>query len=92
MSDYNLSDLNAIEYVTSDGVHHVLLPVSQRIATEATTEDIEKDELGITDPNLHRRIDNEAESDYSLGVKTLHSYRTRIGKEHDEDSETCEIP
>lgn len=67
----------------------------------ATEEDIVKDVNGITNPNLHRRVDAaepEKDSDeykprdYSFTVHNLNSYRTTTINHHDEESETCEIP
>jgi len=97
MSAYNINDFaDPIEYVTTDGVHHFLVPVSQMGATlvtqESDPEEYQKDMDGVTDPNLHRRIDTESEDSYSLVIRKLHSYRTRTYTTHDEDSETCEIP
>lgn len=61
----------------------------------------QKDEQGITKPNLHRRIDNESTplspeevkpDTYELSVGGVSSYRTTTHTIHDEDSETSEIP
>lgn len=70
-------------------------------AKPATPEDIAYDELGTTNPNLHRRVDPQeptAESgevaprEYSIGIYGTHSYRTTKISLHDEDSETSEVP
>ena len=68
-----------------------------KLATEA---DLEKDEIGITDPNLHRRIDDESTplhpgevvpDSYTLSVGGVNSYRTTDHHVHDESSDS-EIP
>ena len=65
-------------------------------------EDIQRDQLGFTNPNLHRRVDNEiAPTDpkevrprtYEIGVwDGVNSYRTEEVYYHDEESTTSEIP
>ena len=82
----------AIEFPTT--AHGVAVPASE--------EDIQQDEHGMTNPNLHRRIDPKqpapdsgevAPKSYIIGVYDgLHSYRTEIIHTHDEESTTCEIP
>lgn len=64
-----------------------------------STED-KKDKFGITQPNLHRRVnidnnvlDGEAKArEYDLGVYGTHSYRTTTVYIHDEESTADEIP
>lgn len=77
------------------------LKLAQGPAKPASAEDIEKDEEGITKPNLHRRIDedltvlqpDEVEKDtHSLQVSALNSYRSTTQYYHDEESTTSEIP
>ena len=67
----------------------------------ATTEDIEKDEEGITTPNLHRRHDDDlsviqpqqvAKDKHSIFVGGTSSYRGIEHFYHDEESTTSEIP
>lgn len=100
MSAYVIDELNIpIEYVTTDGVHHIFIPMSQRTAIEITQEsdpeEYQKDVDGITDPNLHRRIFDEDESITDVTTFTIrgkNSYRYIYNNTHDEDSETEEIP
>lgn len=104
MSTYTIDELNEpIEYVTTDGVHHYLIPVSQRNAVEFTQEsdpvEYQKDVNGVTDPNLHRRVfenedpqPEEIEPEIAFMVRDKNSYRTTYYNTHDEDSETEEIP
>ena len=56
---------------------------------------------GYTNPNLHRRIDNEdtpkqegevAPDTYNLTVCGVNSYRTTTHTIHDEDSDSSEVP
>lgn len=71
-------------------------------AIPATGIDLAHDEdLGVTNPNLHRRVelhdpptgsDEVAPRQYSLGIYGTHSYRTTTISYHDEDSETSEVP
>lgn len=68
----------------------------------ASQEDIERDEHGYTNPNLHRRVDPQepaegsgevAPRDYVIGVyDSTNSTRLTIINTHDEESTTCEIP
>lgn len=79
------------------------LPIGQGPAkvVEPNSNEDKKDQFGITNPNLHRRVDpKEPENDsketssreYYLGIHNLNSYRTVKINYHDEESETCEIP
>lgn len=77
------------------------LKLAQGPAKPATPEDIERDEGGITFPNLHRRIDDElapiigeevAHDKNTLSVSAVNSYRTTEHIVHDEASTTSEIP
>lgn len=74
---------------------------AQGAAVPADSEALEKDEIGFTNPNLHRRVDPQppapdsgevAPRDYILSVQGVNSYRTEIIYTHDEESTTCEIP
>jgi len=70
-------------------------------AVICSEEDIQRDDVGFTNPNLHRRVDELEPTDpaevkprtYQLGVwDRLNSYRTECVYYHDEESTTCEIP
>ena len=72
---------------------------SHGVAKPVTDEERAKDNIGFTDPNLHRRIDpshpeeETADRKYTLGIYDgIHSYRTVEKFHHDEESTTCEIP
>lgn len=66
----------------------------------ANSDDIERDKVGFTHPNLHRRVDpkvpdNDVEVEskkYSIGIYSLNSYRTTEKIIHDEESEDKETP
>ena len=72
------------------------------VAVPASEEDLAQDAHGLTNPNLHRRIDpheptegskETAPRNYIIGVYDgLHSYRTETIHYHDEESTTSEIP
>lgn len=75
--------------------------LAQGEAKPATPVDIAHDQGGITYPNLHRRIDNDAtplaegelEPDkYTVSVSSVDSYRTTKHIVHDEESTTSEVP
>ena len=61
-------------------------------------EDQERDDIGFTNPNLHRRIEhnvNEGEvgpRNYNLAIQTIYSYRTTEYATHDEDGVSSDIP
>lgn len=71
-------------------------------AQPANMFDLENDEHGYTNPNLHRRIDPKDPEegseetrprDYIIGIYDgLHSIRRTETFYHDEESTTCEIP
>lgn len=74
---------------------------AQGQAILATAEDIARDEAGITDPNLHRRIDNETTplhegeilpDQYVVSVSGVNSYRTTKHTVHSEEDDLNEIP
>lgn len=62
--------------------------------------DQELDDLGFTNPNLHRRIDPQepttegavAPNSYVIGIYGKNSHRTVTLYLHDEESTTSEIP
>ena len=70
---------------------------AQGYAKPATAEDLARDASGITDPNLHRRIDPELDTEadqtveegttYKLLVQGVASYRSTSCTRYDEDSE-----
>ena len=64
--------------------------IGQGPAKEATSEDLNRDELGFTHPNLHRRIQKDKK--YKLGIYGYDSYRTTEIVVHDEESTTSEVP
>lgn len=68
---------------------------------EDPSEELTKDTIGFTGPNLHRRIDPQqppesspclSPNSYSLGIYGMDSYRTVTEYVHDENSTTSEIP
>lgn len=75
-------------------------PIGQGPAKQATDEDLQRDETGFTNPNLHRRIDPKdpvdsdevAKRNYDLSISNVDSYLTIQVNTHDEDSEDSEIP
>ena len=63
------------------------------VAVPASNEDLQRDELGYTNPNLHRRVDEDSQMISKVGVYDgIHSFRTVDLNLHDEESTTCEIP
>lgn len=65
------------------------------------SDDILRDKLGYTNPNLHRRLEPQppkdgsgevAPRDYQIAKIAMNSYRTVVFHYHDEDSTTSEIP
>lgn len=75
---------------------------AQGVAVPANMSDLQKDQHGFTNPDLHRRVDPQppapdsgevAPREYMIGVYDgLHSYRTVTIVTHDEESTTSEIP
>lgn len=66
---------------------------------EAGSIEEERDEIGYTNPNLHRRIDPQTQTSpilspntYSFTIQNNQSYRLTHIHTHDEDSTTSEIP
>lgn len=57
---------------------------------EATAKDLERDELGFTNPYLHRRLDPKLPDDetevvprsYTASIMSVHSYRTTYIYDH----------
>lgn len=74
--------------------------VDRKEARIAEDDDLAKDAYGLTNPNLHRRIDNEGEivtpeldsRKYNLSIYGLNSYRGIDTVVHDEESTVSEIP
>lgn len=75
--------------------------VGQGPAAIASEEDLKKDKLGYTHPNLHRRVDPQQPAedsgevsprDYRLGIYSVNSYRTTRVNTHDEESSESEVP
>ncbi len=70
--------------------------IGQGPAKEANTDEIQHDEAGFTNPNLHRRIytppDGTENRKYKIGIYGFNSYRTTEINIHDEESTVSEIP
>lgn len=73
--------------------------MGQKPAVLADGDDLAHDELGVTNPNLHRRIEmhNPPEGElksrtYMLGIYGVNSYRTTEVFLHSEDSDDSEVP
>jgi hypothetical protein len=98
------SDLQ-FEYEDSSGDAHNYPVVGQGPATLASPEDLARDALGFTNPNLHRRVEPHdpptaedprnqevAPRGYQLNIQGVHSYRTTTINVHNEDSIYDETP
>lgn len=49
--------------------------------------------VGFTNPNLHKRMNSDTgDVTYKFGIYGTNAYRYTETSEHDEESETCEIP
>ena len=92
-------------YVDNDGVVRTYPRIAEGNATLANENDLERDELGFTNKNLHRRVDPqepvEAENPlnqeieprrYILSIHGFNSYRTTELVVHDEEQTDLEIP
>lgn len=74
--------------------------MTQGPAVFADDEALQKDEQGLTHPNLHRRIktnktvgeDEYLPREYELSVRGVDSYRSTKTFIHDEESTTTETP
>ena len=74
--------------------------VHRKEASKASDAELEKDTLGFTNPNLHRRINNDGKvidpelkpRQYNLSISGYNSYRGVDVTLHDEDSTASEIP
>ena len=73
----------------------------QGSAKPVTSYDMQQDAHGLTNPNLHRRVDAKMPSqdseemeprDYKFTISSKHSYRTTTIHTHDEDSTESEVP
>lgn len=83
-------------YTDTDGRVRPYPAIGQGPAELASPEDIARDELGFTNPNLHRRVDpkltdfNYPEEfkprEYKLAIQKFNSYRTTTINTHDEDA------
>lgn len=73
---------------------------SGKYAKPLTDEEKQRDDVGFTHPNLHRRVDSKdpadypekSPRDYKLSIQGLYSLRTTIKNTHDEESNEEEIP
>lgn len=95
-------------WTNDKGTVHTREIMTQGSAVLASEEDIERDELGFTNPNLHRRIadpteetliqaDDERNQEletrtYQVSIMNVNSYRTTHVNTHDEDSIDNETP
>lgn len=92
-------------YVNAEGDDEKYPVMGQGPAVPADEEALAKDELGFTNPNLHRRVDPQeppvadnplnqeiAPRGYQISIQNLRSYRTTQINVHDEESIDCEIP
>lgn len=74
----------------------IIPQIGQGPAKEVKLDDLERDKLGFTHPNLHRRIfrypEGSGNRKYKLGIYGYNSYRTTEIITHDEESTTSEIP
>ena len=73
---------------------------SRKTATPLIESEKKLDEHGLTNPNLHRRIDGDRPihepevkvRDYKFTISGVHSYRTTKDFIQDDDSDIVEIP
>lgn len=74
---------------------------SRKTATPLIESEKKLDEHGLTNPNLHRRIDGDRPihepdevkiRDYKFTISGVHSYRTTKNFIQDDDSDIVEIP
>lgn len=93
------------DYEDSQGVTHSYPVMGQGPAELATEDDLERDELGFTNPNLHRRVEPHdppiaddprnqeiAPRSYQLNIQGVRSYRTTQINVHNEESIDDETP
>lgn len=75
--------------------------VGQGPAKPATPKDIQRDEIGYTNPNLHRRAEPEdpptgdsevLPREYYFSIHDTDAYQVIKRNVHDEESTTSEIP
>lgn len=64
--------------------------MGQGRAVELSPEDHIRDEIGLTNPNLHRRVES-TDTTYTLGIYGLDSWRTSSNT-YDDASDLSEIP
>lgn len=64
--------------------------MGQGRAVELSPEDRIRDEIGLTNPNLHRRVES-TDITYTLGIYGLDSWRTSSNT-YDDASDLTEIP
>lgn len=77
------------------------LKMGQGPAKLASEEDLQRDENGYTNPNLHRRSEPEdpptgdsevLPREYKFSIHDVNGFQTTIKTVHDEESTTSEIP
>ena len=60
---------------------------------EGSIEEQRDQTVGMTNPNLHRRLQSDTGAyTYKFGIYGTDAIRYTEWSEHDEESETCEIP
>lgn len=76
-----------------------VVPYGQGKAKPATEDDLNKDNSGFTNPNLHVRIDVKSTEPgqveppkYDIGIYGYDQYRIKTTYIHDENSDDSEIP
>ena len=62
--------------------------------TDPESVEAQRDVIGFTNPNLHRRKSDQIPEDitYTVSIYGLNSYRYIETETHDEDSRTSEVP
>lgn len=99
------SELENATYSDSSGLLRSYPEIGQGPGRLANEEDLARDELGFTHPNLHRRVypkdppiaDDSRNQEllprsYDLQIQNVHSYRTTSINTHDEESIDVEVP
>lgn len=98
------SDLD-FDYTDSQGNEHSFIRMGQGPAILADEDDLERDALGFTNPNLHQRVEPHepaiaddprnqeiAPRSYQLGIEGVRAYQTTQLYVHNEESIDDETP